>query len=50
MQLIRRRTIQGKAKPEIIRCLKRYVAREIYQTLPTMISNNNSSGPGLANP
>ena len=27
---VRRRTIQGKAKPEIIRCLKRYVAREIF--------------------
>jgi transposase len=28
-----RRTQQGKTKPEIIRCLKRYVAREIYTTL-----------------
>ncbi|WP_217711666.1 transposase [Actinomadura sp. NAK00032] len=28
-----RRTAQGKTKKEIIRCLKRYVAREIYQVL-----------------
>jgi transposase len=28
-----RRTEQGKTKPEIIRCLKRYVAREIYTIL-----------------
>ncbi len=26
-----RRTSEGLSKPEIIRCLKRYVAREIYQ-------------------
>ena len=28
-----RRTKQGLSKPEIIRCLKRYVAREVYHTL-----------------
>ncbi|GAT88260.1 short-chain dehydrogenase [Paenarthrobacter nicotinovorans] len=28
-----RRTQQGLSKPEIIRCLKRYVAREIYAAL-----------------
>jgi transposase len=28
-----RRTHEGLSKPEIIRCLKRYVAREIYNTL-----------------
>lgn len=28
-----RRTTEGKAKKEIIRCLKRYIAREIYTTL-----------------
>jgi transposase len=28
-----RRTTEGKSKREIIRCLKRYVAREIYRTL-----------------
>jgi transposase len=28
-----RRTRDGKTKPEIIRCLKRYIARELYKTL-----------------
>jgi hypothetical protein len=28
-----RRTQEGMSKPEIIRCLKRYVAREIYRQL-----------------
>jgi hypothetical protein len=28
-----RRTQEGMSKPEIIRCLKRYVAREIYREL-----------------
>jgi transposase len=30
---VQRRTRQGLSKPEIIRCLKRYVAREIFYTL-----------------
>ena len=30
---VERRTAEGKSKPEIIRCLKRYVAREIYPHL-----------------
>lgn len=32
---VARRTLQGKTKPEIIRCLKRYVTREIYQLIKT---------------
>ena len=28
-----RRTTEGKSKKEIIRCLKRYIAREVYYTL-----------------
>ena len=28
-----RRTAEGKSKAEIIRCLKRYVAREVYRHL-----------------
>ncbi|MGN6608222.1 MAG: IS110 family transposase, partial [Jatrophihabitans sp.] len=28
-----RRTADGLTKPEIIRCLKRYVAREVFATL-----------------
>jgi transposase len=30
---VERRTKQGLSKPEIIRCLKRYVAREVYHQL-----------------
>jgi hypothetical protein len=30
---VERRTHEGLAKPEIIRCLKRYAARKIYNTL-----------------
>jgi transposase len=30
---VARRTAQGLSKPEIIRCVKRYLAREIYRTL-----------------
>lgn len=29
-----RRTAQGLSKKEIIRCLKRYVVRDIYRALP----------------
>jgi hypothetical protein len=31
---VERRLADGKSKPEIIRILKRYVAREIYRHLP----------------
>jgi len=31
---VQRRTIEGLSKREIIRCLKRYIAREIYAALP----------------
>jgi transposase len=31
-----RRTTEGKSKREIVRCLKRYVAREVYTVLTTM--------------
>ena len=30
LDYVRRRTTEGKSKPEIFRCLKRYVAREIF--------------------
>jgi hypothetical protein len=30
---MRRRLNEGKSKTEVIRCLKRYVAREIYHVL-----------------
>lgn len=31
---VARRTAEGKTTPEIMRCLKRYLARKIYQALP----------------
>lgn len=37
-----RRTAEGKTKKEIIRCLKRHIAREIYKLLtapPTLASS-----------
>jgi transposase len=30
---VERRTKEGKSKKDIIRCLKRYVAREVYQAI-----------------
>ena len=30
---VARRTAEGKSKREIIRCLKRYIAREVYRVL-----------------
>jgi hypothetical protein len=44
-----RRTHEGLSKPEIIRCLKRYVAREIFNALPTPVAENTSTQP-LAKP
>jgi transposase len=35
---ITRRTSEGKTMGEIARMLKRYIAREVYKTLPTIIS------------
>jgi transposase len=43
-EYVLRRTAEGKSKREILRCLKRYVAREVYQilkasgTLPSSVS------------
>ena len=31
---VERRTAEGRTKREIIRCLKRYIAREIFNSLP----------------
>ena len=30
---VEKRTAEGKSKPETIRCLKRYICREVYRTL-----------------
>jgi len=41
LEPVERRTMQGLSKKEIIRCLKRYIAREIYRALtgPTVCAN-----------
>ena len=38
---VARRTTDGKTTREIIRCLKRYVAREVYKTLTADISQQD---------
>jgi len=40
---LRRRLAEGKTRREIIRCLKRYVAREIYQLVAS--KNTTASHP-----
>ena len=40
-----RRTKEGKSKTEIIRCLKRYVAREVY---PQLRGRRVTQAPGAA--
>ncbi len=35
---VERRTAEGLSKKDIIRCLKRYVAREIYALLPPVVT------------
>lgn len=40
---VARRTAQGMAKKDIIRCLKRFVAREVYRHLPHMIQTPQPS-------
>ena len=44
-----RRTQEGLSKPEIIRCLKRYVAREIYNVLITLKLSGNPVTSALDN-
>jgi transposase len=36
---VARRTEEGKTKKEIIRCLKRYIAREVYRILASLSLN-----------
>lgn len=44
-QYAQRRTTEGLSKPEIIRCLKRYVAREIFTALTTRATDDQPSAP-----
>ena len=43
-----RRTTQGMSKKEIIRCLKRYLAREIYTALLTPGPSSIPASPSAA--
>jgi transposase len=45
---VARRTAEGKSKREIIRCLKRYIARELYQDLKRVLGEDNQPGVGQA--
>ena len=44
-EYVARRTVEGKSKREIIRCLKRYVAREVYRVLISCGARTSPSGP-----
>ena len=41
---VARRTKEGKSKKDIIRCLKRYIAREVYRDLQTAIATCAPTG------
>jgi transposase len=42
---VARRTAEGKSKREIIRCLKRYVAREVYRVLVSRVACSSPVRP-----
>jgi transposase len=44
-EYVARRTTEGKSKREIIRCLKRYVAREVYRVLILCGADSSLTGP-----
>jgi transposase len=44
-EYVSRRTQEGKSKREIIRCLKRYVAREVYRVLATYGARSSPTVP-----
>ena len=44
-EYVARRTQEGKSKREIIRCLKRYVAREAYRVLVSRSALSSPTGP-----
>jgi transposase len=41
---VERRTSQGLAKPEIIRCLKRYIVREVFKILRGLAADGDARG------
>ena len=44
-EYVARRTAEGKSKREIIRCLKRYVAREVYHVLISCGGRSSPTSP-----
>lgn len=42
---VARRTAQGLSKPEILRCLKRYIAREVFKILRASVSTDTPADP-----
>ncbi len=46
-EYVARRTAEGKSKWEIMRCLKRYIAREVHRVLvlPTTLPSPSKTGP-----
>ena len=44
---VERRTAEGLSKREIIRCLKSYIAREVYANLPQPAQATTTSSPPL---
>jgi transposase len=44
-EYVARRTAEGKSKREIIRCLKRYLAREVYRVLLSCDARSSPTGP-----
>jgi transposase len=44
-EYVARRTAEGKSKREIIRCLKRYLAREVYRVLISCGARSSPTGP-----
>ena len=44
-EYVARRTAEGKSKREIIRCLKRYHAREVYRVLISCLARSSPTGP-----
>jgi transposase len=44
-EYVARRTAEGKSKREIIRCLKRYIAREVYRVLVSCGTRSSPTGP-----
>jgi len=45
-----RRTAEGKSKPEIIRCLKRFIAREVYRVLVPAVPASTAGQAGCGRP